>query len=82
MKFRPYINEVALKGLRMNRSEIWSDIKRELLSLKWVGNTNRQLNPLKESPRLVRDWCPSNFNFPNAWPTRNPAIGSWLRVPL
>ena len=28
----------------MNRREIWSNIKRELLGLKWVGNTTRQLS--------------------------------------
>ena len=32
----------------MNRSEIWSNIKRELLGLKWVGNTTRQLTPKRE----------------------------------
>ena len=37
-------------GVHINRSEIWSIIKRELLGLKWVGNTSRQF-----SPRLVRD---------------------------
>ena len=29
----------------MNRSEIYSNIMRELLGLKWVGNTTRQLTP-------------------------------------
>ena len=29
----------------MNRSEIWSNIERKLLGLKWVGNTSRQLTP-------------------------------------
>ena len=32
-----------------------STIKRELLGLKWVGNTTRQLTPPNESPRLVGD---------------------------
>ena len=44
--------------VHVNRSEIWSNIKKELLGLKWVGNTTRQLTPppnLKESPRLVGD---------------------------
>ena len=35
-------------GEHMNRSEIWSNIKRELLGLKWVGNTTRQLTPKRE----------------------------------
>ena len=45
-------------GVHMNRSEIWSDIKTELLGLKSVRNTTRQLTPSiplpkkKESPRL------------------------------
>ena len=61
----------------MNRSEIW----RELLGLKWVANTTRQLTPpppqkkkkkKKESPRLIgvclvfiSQFFTSNFNFPN-----------------
>ena len=32
----------------MNRSEIWSIIKRELLGLKSVGNTTRQSTPKRE----------------------------------
>ena len=40
-------------GVHVNKSEIWSIIKRELLGLKWVGNTPRQLTTLNESPRLV-----------------------------
>ena len=42
-------------------SEIWSDIKRELLGLKWAGNTTRQLTPPKESPRLVGDFLVSIY---------------------
>ena len=34
----------------MNRSEIWSNIIRELLGLKWVGNTTRQLTPQTRAP--------------------------------
>ena len=29
----------------MNRSEIWSNTKRELLGLKWIANTTTQLTP-------------------------------------
>ena len=45
----------------MNRSEVWSDIKRELLGLKWVGNTTDSWPPSppppqkKESARLAGD---------------------------
>ena len=42
-------------GFYLNRSEILSSFERELLRLKWVGNTTRQLNPSKESSRLVGD---------------------------
>ena len=42
-------------GVHMNRSEIWSIIKRELLGLLWIGNTTRELTTLNESPRLVGD---------------------------
>ena len=34
----------------MNRTEIWSGIKRDLLGLKWIGNTARQLTPPKRAP--------------------------------
>ena len=37
-------------GVHRNRSEIWSNIKRELLGLKWVGSTTRQLAPQKKAP--------------------------------
>ena len=37
----------------MNRSEIWSKIERELLRLKWVGNTTRELTPKRE-PQVGR----------------------------
>ena len=46
----------------VNRSEIWRIIKRELLGLKCVGNTTRQLTTPNESPRLVGKgtvWYPS-----------------------
>ena len=40
-------------GVHVNRSEIWSIIKRELLGLKWVGNTTRQLiDHLKWEPQV------------------------------
>ena len=41
----------------MNRSEIWSDVERELLGLKWFANTAPTPPPLKkkERPRLVGD---------------------------
>ena len=42
-------------GVYLKRSEIWSNIKVDLLGLKWVGNTTRQLTTPKESPRLVAD---------------------------
>ena len=42
-------------GVHVNRSEILSVIKRELLVLKCVGNTTRQWTSLNESPRLVGD---------------------------
>ena len=44
----------ARRGLRfrLHRGEIWSSFKRELLRLKWVGNTTRQLTPSK----LQVDW--------------------------
>ena len=37
--------ESLIEGVHMNRSEIWSNIKKELLGLKWVWNTTRQLTP-------------------------------------
>ena len=40
-------------GVQVNRGEIWSNFKKELLGLKWVGNATRQLTTPKESPRLV-----------------------------
>ena len=40
-------------GVYLKRSEIWSNIKVDLLGLKWVGNTTKQLTTPKESPRLV-----------------------------
>ena len=43
-------------GTHELRSEIWSIIKRELLGLKCVGNTSRQLTTPNESLRLVGDW--------------------------
>ena len=43
-------------GVNVNRSGIWSIIKRELFGLKWVGNTTRQLTTPNESPRLVGDY--------------------------
>ena len=42
-------------GFHLNRNEIWSRFKRELLRLERVWNTFRQLTPSKESPRLVGD---------------------------
>ena len=43
----------------MNRSEIWSAIKMELLGLKWVGNTTRQLthphSHFKREPQAGRE---------------------------
>ena len=46
----------ALKaGVHVNRSEIWRNIQGELLELKSVGNTTRQLTTPKESPKLVAD---------------------------
>ena len=42
-------------GVHVNRSEIWSITKRELLGLKWFGHTTRQLITPNESPRLVGD---------------------------
>ena len=33
-------------GAHLNRSEIWGDIKRESLGLKWVGNTTNGIRPL------------------------------------
>ena len=38
---------VIKAGVHMTRSEIWSNIKRELLRLKWVWNIARQLSPPK-----------------------------------
>ena len=43
------------RGVHLNRSKIWSNIKGDLLGLKWVGKTTRQLTTPKESPRLVAD---------------------------
>ena len=47
----------------MNKSEIASDVKRELLGLKWVGNTTRtrQLAAPNERPRLVADCLVSAY---------------------
>ena len=47
-------------GIHMNRSKIWSNIKRELLGLKWVGNTTRQFTPKRE-PKVGSGlfWRPS-----------------------
>ena len=43
----------------LNMSEICSNFKRELLRLKWFGNTSRQLTPprsqKRDNPRLVGD---------------------------
>ena len=39
LTFNPGLSRVKA-GVHMNRSEIWSNIKRELLGLKWVGNTS------------------------------------------
>ena len=33
---------VLKAGVHPNASEIWSNIERELLGLKWIGNTTRQ----------------------------------------
>ena len=43
--------------LHQHVGSVWRglDIKRELIRLKWVGNTTRQLSPQKESPRLAGD---------------------------
>ena len=38
-------------GLDLIRTEIWNRFKRELLRLKWVGNTTRRLTPSKERVR-------------------------------
>ena len=47
-------------GVNMNRSEIGSNIKRELIELKWVENTTRQLTPQKRAPGWQGTvWCPS-----------------------
>ena len=48
-------------GVHMKKSQIWSNIKGELLGLKWFGNTARQLTHPKESPRLVADCLVSNY---------------------
>ena len=37
-------------GFYLIRTEIWSSFKRELLRLKWVGNTTTQLTPRKKAP--------------------------------
>ena len=57
----------------LNRSEIWSSFKRELLKLKCVGNTTRQLTPFPPPPTKKKRaqvgtglliWCPStNFSL-------------------
>ena len=51
----------------MNRSEIWSNMKRKMLVLKWVGSTTRQLPP-PPPPKKKRApgwqgtvWCPSTI---------------------
>ena len=44
---------VLKAGIHVNRSEIWRNIEGELLGLKWVGNTTRQLTTPNENPRLV-----------------------------
>ena len=68
-----YVYFTLKAGVHTNTSEIWSNIERELLGLKWIGNTTRQLTPSKKSPRLVGDCLVSvlllilhsNFNFSN-----------------
>ena len=47
--------------VHLNSSEIWINIKRELLGFKWVGNTTRQLIPLKENSGLVGDCLVSMY---------------------
>ena len=42
-------------GVHVNRSEIWSTIKRKSLELKWVGNTTRKFTIPNASPRLIGD---------------------------
>ena len=44
------LNPFIKAGVHVNRWEIWSNIKRKLLGLKWGGNT---VDPPKDSPRLV-----------------------------
>ena len=48
-------------GVHVKRSENWSNIKGELLGLKWAGYTTRQLTTPKESPRLVGDCLVDEF---------------------
>ena len=56
------LNELLLKaGVHMNRSEIYSIIKKELLGLRWIRNTTRQLTTPNESPRLLGDCLVSVF---------------------
>ena len=38
----------------MNTSEIWSNIERELLGLKWIGNTTKTVDPLQKEPQVGR----------------------------
>ena len=38
----------------MNTSEIWSNIERELLGLKWIGNTTMTVDPLQKEPQVGR----------------------------
>ena len=44
------LNPFIKAGVHVNRWEIWSNIKRKLLGLKWGGNT---VDPPKDSPRFV-----------------------------
>ena len=48
-------------------SEIWSNIKKELLELKWVGNITRQ-------------WIPQKIPPPTSPPKKNKQTNKWYRT--
>ena len=61
-------------GVHFNGSEIWSDIKRELLAIKMGSKHYQTVDTPKKEPQVGRRtvWYPSsikffasNFNFPN-----------------
>ena len=54
------LGPVTKAGFHLNSRSMWSSFNRELLRLKWAGNTTRQLTPQKRAPGWWGTvWCPS-----------------------